>query len=228
MTQTDTLIRTQDEFVEKLNRSGIIAWMPIKGLALPNLAEMMGFAGSDVMLSTWFWKDDLHHEKKLFYGKLLAGNPVFVSMEFLPKLIAARGDVDPHTFHEQGRLTDEAIRIYNALNRFRSLATRDLRREAGLTATRDKTAFENGLNALSALFQICKVDITGRTRGTYSYVWGMVEDWIPEVLSEASKLRPLEAAGIVMERLEAIGVRPEPRQWKRYFGWDADTIANSR
>ncbi len=218
-------IRTEDEFAARLNELGICAWMPIKGIDFPNLAEMMGFSGSDVMLSTWFWKDDLHRDKRLFYGKLLAGNPTFVSMDFLPTLIAARGDIDPHTFHELGRLTDASIRIYETLCTRRELATRDLRREAGLAASRDQSSFESGLNALSALFQICKTDITGRTRGTYSYVWGLMEDWIPVVLQEAARLRPHDAARAVAARLSTLGVHPTEKQWKRLFGWDDETIA---
>ena len=217
-------VRNEEDFVAFLNVVGLCTWLPLTNLNFPNLAEMMGLV-QNVMNATWFWKDDLQTAKRLFYGKLFGGNAAFVSMPFLPTVIAARGDIDPHTLHEQGRLSDAAIRVYEALIKHRELSTRDLRRESNLSSARDKTAFENSVTALTALFQVCKTDITGRTRGTYSYVWGLVEDWIPETLTAAARLRPHDAAREVAARLAGMGVHLDSRQWKRLFGWDAETIA---
>jgi hypothetical protein len=218
-------VRNEEEFVAFLDAVGLCLWLPLPRPDFPNLAEMMEIRPQDVMGHTWFWKDDLHAAKQLYYGKLFGGNAGFVSMAFLPSVIAARGDIDPHTLHEQGRLSDSALRVYEALMKRRALPTRDLRREAGLAASGERTAFENAAVALTGLFQICKVDITGRTRGTYSYVWGLVEDWIPETLSAASRLRPHAAARTVAARLAGMGVRLEERHWKRLFGWDDETVA---
>ncbi|NLI01122.1 MAG: winged helix DNA-binding domain-containing protein [Chthonomonadales bacterium] len=217
-------IRCEDEFVAWLDRVGLCMWRPIPRLAFPNLADMMDLAKPDDIWDTWFWKDDLHEAKRLFYGKLLGGSPTFVSMELLPPLIAARGDVDPYTFHEQGRLTADAIRIYDALVRCRQLTTTELRVEAGLMAKASKAAFDSAVTALGALFQICKVGITGRTRGTYGYRWGLVEDWAPEALAKAARLRPEDGARQVASRLRAMGVVLEARDWKRLFGWDDEII----
>jgi len=222
--QADGPVRDEDGLVRFLNRVGICLWTPARSLDLPNLADMMDLAKPDDIWQTWFWKDDLHVAKRLYYGKLLGGRPTFVSPAMLPQMIAARGDVDPYTYHEQGRLTAEAVRVYDALVRCRDLPTSDLRREAGLAGKESKAAFENALTALGALFQICKTGITGRTRGTYSYRWGLVEDWAPAALAEAARMRPHDAARDIAKNLGRLGVTPSPGLWRRMFGWDAETV----
>jgi hypothetical protein len=217
-------IETPEQFVRFLDAIGICLWLPMSRWDFPNLAEKLTVPQTEAMNVTWFWKDDLHTEKKLFYGKLLGGNATFVSMALLPALIAAQGDVDPHNMHEESRLTSETLRIYEALQQHRQLATRDLRREAKLAGTSDKAAFDKGITALTGLFQICKTELTGRTRGTYSYVWGLPEDWIPEVLEMAEKWRPEEAARHVVTHLTGWGVRLDAKVWQRLFGWNEETL----
>ncbi len=220
----DGPIATEDEFTAFLDRVGVCLWTPFGRVPLPNLADMMDLAKPDDIWGTWFWKDDLHIARRLFYGKLLAGRPAFVSMPLLPSLIAARGDVDPHTYHEQGRLSAEAVRVYEALVRCRDLATSDLRREAGLADKGDRSTFENAVTALGALFQICKTGITGRTRGTYSYRWGLLEDWLPDTLSVAARIRPHDAARRICAHLASIGATLSRADTRRLFGWDDDTL----
>jgi hypothetical protein len=75
------------------------------------------------------------------------------------------------------------------------------------------------LQSLSALFQICKVGITGRTRGTYGYIWGLVEEWLPETLNDAARIRPDDAAAAVAQRLADWGAPQARRIFERWFGW---------
>ncbi len=215
-------VRTEEEFVAFLDQVGVCLWRPDPAADLPNLADRMEPARPDAIWDTWFWKDDLHIARRLYYGKLLGGRPTFVSMEMLPALIAAQGDVDPHTLREQGRISSAALAVYEALCRCRTLAVRDLRREAGLGGASDKAAFEAGLQALSALFQICKVGITGRSRGTYGYIWGLVEEWLPDTLALAARLRPDDAAVTVARRLAQCGAPQRQRIYERWFGWPRD------
>lgn len=184
----------------------------------------MAVRPEDVMGDTWFWKDDLHIARRLFYGKWLGGNAAFVSMRMLPALIAARGDVDPYTLHERGRLPETTLRVYEAIERDRQLSTSDLRQAAGLAATADRRLFDQATVQLSSLFLICKTGLRGRTRGTYAYIWGLVEDFLPEVLREAAAIRPEDGAATVAARLQAGGVQMTPVRWRHLFGWDAETL----
>jgi hypothetical protein len=220
-------VADEEGLVEFLGHVGICLWTPTTGLDFPNLAEKMDLKKPDDIWDTWFWKDDLHEQKRLYYGKLLAGKPTFVAMDFLPTVIAALGDMDPHNLHERGALSAEALRVYEALLRRRQMATGDLRREAGLAEPSSKAAYEKAVTSLGATFQICKTGITGRTRGTYGYRWGLVEDWAPEVLGKAARIRPHDAARAVVARLHEMGVDLRPKDLRRLFGWDAETVESA-
>ena len=45
----------------------------------------------NVMEQTWLWKDDVHLEKRLYYGKIIRGQPSFIAPEFLPDFVAGLG-----------------------------------------------------------------------------------------------------------------------------------------
>lgn len=216
---------TEDDFVAFLEQVGVCLWKPAGAFSFPNMADRMDLAHPEEIWETWFWKDDLHIAHRLFYGKLLAGRPTFVANDLLPAIIAAQGDVDPRTLAERGLLSSEALRVYAALVRERRLSVGDLRRVAGLDAKEQKAAFETALERLSAWFQICKVGITGRTRGTYGYVWGLVEEWTPATLAAAARLEPGAARRCVRDRLEAYGVALTPAHWRRLFGWEPQDSA---
>lgn len=220
-------ISTEEDFVVFLDQVGLCLWRPEPNLPLPNLADRMDLAKPDDIWDTWFWKDDLHIAKRLFYGKLLAGRPTFVSPALLPYVVAARGDVDPHNLRDAGRLPSTTVQVYDALVSHRRLAVRELKSASGLSAPGDKAAFEAATESLSALFQIAKVGITGRTRGTYGYIWGLMEEWLPDTLSAAARLRPGAAARHIVEHLGALGVEMKPATWKRLFGWDDEVMGEA-
>src|ERR671923_2685949 len=68
---------------------GFCTWGAVPGLAFPNLAEAMGETASSVLGRTWFWKDDLHLERRLYYGKIIRGQPSFIAPDYLPDFVAA-------------------------------------------------------------------------------------------------------------------------------------------
>lgn len=216
-------VSNEDGFLDFLNEVGICLWRPHPSMDFPNLAEKMQLADPDDIWNTWFWKDDLHIEKRLYYGKLLAGLPTFVSFGFLPFVLAALGDVDPYTMHERGVLSIQALRLYEALERYGELSTGALRRETGLVGPRSRAVFDRAMVSLQSLFLVCKTGLTGRTRGTYGYRWGLVERWIPETLRQAAGIAPTDAAREVAARLVSVGVRLSADQYRRLLGWSADT-----
>ena len=50
-------------------------------------------------------------------------------------------------------------------------------------------------------FLITKVGLTGRTRGTYGYLWGTCESFFPEAFVAASKLAVSEARCVLATHL---------------------------
>ena len=205
------MVETPDDCVRFVNERGIVAWS--NGTPLPSVADATPW-GERVMFHTWFWKDDLHLEKRLCYGQFWgAGVPLFVSLEMLPALIAAQGDNDPRTLYEAGRLSHLALSLYEHVERHGPTPKNRLPYPA-------KTSQTPPLAQLQQRFLITKVALTGRTRGTYGYLWGLCDEFWPEAFAEAAKLSPEEGRERVLECLRAGGVTISDVKIARALRWD--------
>lgn len=211
-------VTTPDECVAYVNRVGLCAWrrLPRLPAAFPTLEGVTPWADTgDVHLHTWFWKDDLHIERRLFYGMLLAGGtPVFVSLAFLPLLIAAQGDNDARTLYEQGRLPQNALLVYEHVVRNGPTATNRLPWPAG--------SRHLYLTELQRRFLLTKHGLTGRTRGTYGYVWGECQSLFPDAFRQAAQMSVADARQTVLGHFAAQNVELTPAAAARLFRWTED------
>ncbi len=218
-------IRTAGDAAAFVATRGFCTWGPVSGLQFPNLAEAMGETASSVLGRTWFWKDDLHLARRLYYAKVIAGQPSFIAPDYLPDFIAAlagRGltaERDPERLYEEGRLSRQARLIVEYLREHPRQPTRALRRGTGLYAKGLAADSERALLELQRRFLICKVGLTGRTRGTYSYIWDLAERFWPEAFADARRTAPAAARSRVRGRLQEFGLEPDVRLEARLFLW---------
>jgi hypothetical protein len=218
-------ISQEDDAAAFVAALGFCTWGPVPGLSFPNLADAMGESAASVLGRTWFWKDDLHFARRVYYGKIIRGQPSFIAPAYLPDFVAALAGAgheierDPARLFLDGRLSREARGIYEHLTEHPALPTRELRRGAGLHG-KDMTApTERALADLQRRFLVCKVDLTGRTRATYSYVWDLPERFWPEAFDEARRTTPIAARARVRGRLRAFGLEPDGALEHRLFLW---------
>jgi hypothetical protein len=206
-------ITTPDECLEFVEHVGICAWRRYAKLpALPSLESATLWAGAELTNKTWFWKDDLHIERKLYFGMLIAPDvPVFISLALLPSLIAAQGDIDAQTLHEKGLLARNAVKVYEHVARYGPTATAALPFPPG-----SRMLY---LASLQQKFLLTKYDLTGRTRGTYGYRWGLCEEAFPESFSQAARLRVPEARQQVVAHLARHGVEISVERATSLFRW---------
>ena len=163
----------------------------------------------------WFWKDDLHIEKRLYYTRVFGGQPGFVSMSLLPAFIATNGRAFDELLFD-GLLTPEAQQIYHTIEAQGPIPIRDLKR---LLTPDVKRAANRVLHDLERQFIITKSGITGRTRGTYGYVWDLVERWVPEVLASADRLGPTTAMATIRGHFAVFSVPPDSPFYPKVLGW---------
>lgn len=163
----------------------------------------------------WFWKDDLHIEKRLYYTRVFGGQPGFVSFAMLPAFIATNGRTADELAFE-GLLSPEARLIYRIIEEQGPIPIRDLKRQLGEDAKRAATRV---LHDLERQFIITKTGISGRTRGTYGYIWDLMERWLPDELAAADRLGAATAAATIRERLAAFGVPPDSPFYAKVLGW---------
>ena len=216
-------IEGPEDAVAMIERCGFCTWGPVPRLDFPNLAEAMGETALSVLNHTWSWKDDLHFERRMYYGKIIAGQPSFLAPDFLPYFISAltssAGERDYLQLFFDGRLSREARTIYEYLDEYEAQPTRALRRGAHLNEKHMKTTTERALVELQRRFLICKVDLTGRTRGTYSYIWDLAERFWPAAFEAATHIPTESARERIRTQLRTFGVEPDAALEQRLFLW---------
>jgi len=163
----------------------------------------------------WFWKDDLHIQKHLYYTRVFGGRPGFLSYTLLPAMIAANGAAADELLFN-GAMSPEAREIYVAIEKLGPIPIRDLKRMLSADARRAATRV---LHTLDRQFIITKTGITGRTLGSYGYVWDLVERFAPDMLDAADRLGRDAAMELIRQHLAAFGVPPGSPFYQKVLGW---------
>ncbi len=184
--------------------------------AFPNLAVAMGTP--DALWQAWFWKDDLHVAKRLYYTRLFAGRPGFLTLDWLPAFIAANGAAADELIHE-GALPMATVALYHLIEERGPISIRDINRALGKEARGSTNA---GLWELERRFIVTKTGLSGRERGTYGYIWDLAERWLPDAFTAADRLRRPAALAHIRTRLADLGVPIDAKLAKRVLRWEGD------
>jgi hypothetical protein len=206
---------TPEEFVRFVDEVGCCTSKPLPGFPqFPNEAEVLGSIPAGVE-DPWFWKDDLHVQKRLYYTWVFGGQPGFLSNAMLPVLIATNGAVFDELVYD-GLVSPEVRQIHDLIESEGPIGIKDLKKMLGPDA---KRACDRVLHFLDSRFIITKTGITGRTRGTYGYIWDMVERWVPDALAEADRIGCKRGAQMLREHLRAFAIEPGSGFYQRVLGW---------
>ncbi len=206
---------TPDDFLRFLEDVGCCTRVPLIVYPdFPSQSEVLGSVPPRTP-DPWFWKDDLHAEKRLYYTRAIGGEPTFISNDLLPAIIATNGAVYDELVYD-GLLTPEAQQIYKLIESSGPIPIKELKR---LLTPDARRASNRVLIELDRVFLIAKTGITGRTRGTYGFIWDLVERWVPDVLREADRLGRRHAKEIIQARFSALGISPDSPFYSRMLGW---------
>ncbi len=183
--------------------------------AFPSVAAAMG--KHDALWHAWWWKDDLHVQRRVYYTRLFAGRPGFIALDLLPAFIAANGAAADELILE-GRLSATAREVYQLIEARGPISSRPLKQ---LLRPDARKAATSALWELERHFIITKTDITGRELATYSYVWDLTERWLPDAFAAADRLRRKAAMARIADHLAALGVPCDAALRARVLRWDA-------
>jgi len=210
-------VRDEEELIRFVDTVGFCAINELERFpAFPNLSVAMG--QREALWHAWWWKDDLHVQKRLYYTRLFAGRPGFISLAWLPAFIAANGAAADEVFLV-GALPVLAKEVYRIIEHSGPISSRPLKKQLSPDVRRAVTGM---LWELERRFIITKTDITGRELATYSYVWDLAERWLPDAFVEADRLRRKAAVAKISERLETLGVPLEPKLAKSVLKWETE------
>jgi hypothetical protein len=217
-------VRSRAEAIEFVRRRGFAYFWPIQGVELPSL--WVAVAGERPVPSehddaghvTWRWKDSLLGARRWYYAKLLRKKATLVSLEVAPYFYALTENYgspedDYLIQYEEGRLTQEAKRIYEALLKGGPLDTVALRKAAWLSSDGSKSTFDRALLELQADMKVLPVGVAEAGAWRYAFVYDLVARHLPEIPERAraiaeptarTKLLELYLLSVGAARLETL------------------------
>ena len=141
------------------------------------------------LMLTWNLKDVLPARRHVYYGKLILGKPSMVSLAHFPDFYALHGP--PHDEHylddyEAGRLSRAAKQIMDVLVADHPQATKELKRRTRLEASRSRPVFDQAITELQRKLYITMIE--ARYEPTFTYVWDLLETWLPEPVARGREI----------------------------------------
>jgi hypothetical protein len=229
-------LRSSQQALEFVDQVGFCFLFPMGKVEMPSLWEAicgemrpLPVAHDDVELGyAWNWKDELPSRGLLYYGKLLFKKPTLVSLDLLPHFYALSenyGDVEDYLLeYQDGKLSEEAKRVYEALLQHGALPTSHLRRRAGLDGKGNAPRFDRAIRELQLGLKIVKTGISDANAWGYCYVYDvMLRRW-PALARRASAISSQEAMRVLLlTYLRNVGVATVA-DVGRIFGWDPSRL----
>ncbi len=226
----DIRVRTKEQAVQFVQERGYVFFWPIRGFVLPSLWSAVAGdrpvadAHDDPGHITWDWKDSLLGSRSWYYAKVLRRKATMISMEFAPYFYAlsenyGSPEEDYLTIYEQGRMTQEAKAIYEAILVRGPLDTVALRKITHLTSRTAESRFNQAIVALQADFKIVPVGTTQSGAWHYAFAYDLVPRCYPELPDKAQQISELEARFELLRLMfNSLGAAPV-LDVKKLFGW---------
>jgi hypothetical protein len=211
---------------------GFIYFWPIKGIDLPSLWTAV--AGNRPVADehddpghvTWGWKDNALDKKIWYYGKILRRKATMISLDVAPYFYAlsenyGSPEEDYLIAYREGRLTQAAKQIYEALVDNGALNSIDLRRAAKL-ANAKESEFNKGLEQLQSDFKILPIGVAEAGAWRYSHIYELTSRHFPNLAEQARTISESAARTKLVQLYFASVGAAQLRDVIRLFGWQKD------
>ncbi|PWH16188.1 MAG: hypothetical protein DDG59_09935 [Anaerolineae bacterium] len=228
-------IQSLDEAIQFVNTRGFVFLWPIQELLLPSL--WVAVAGDrpvpnqhdDPAHITWRWKDAMLSKQVWYYAKILRKKATILSLELAPYFYALTenyGDIenDILILYRQGKITQEAKAVYEALLHHGPLDTIRLRQEAHLSSPNSDARFNKALTDLQADFKVVPVGVAEAGAWRYAFVYDLTARKFPSIVEQACWISEGKAyAKILQTYLTSIGAGTL-QHIRKLFLWESSTI----
>lgn len=217
-----------------VNQRGFVYFWPIKGVDLPSL--WVAAAGDRPVADkhddpghiTWGWKDNALDKKIWYYGKILRGRATMISLDIVPFFYAlsenyGEPEEDYLIAYREGRLTQAAKQVYEALLDKGAMHTIDLRREAKLANAKD-SEFNKALEYLQRDFKVLPVGVAEAGAWKYSHIYEITIRHFPELSEEARKITESQARAKLLELYFSMVGAAQMRDINKLFGWGNEVV----
>jgi hypothetical protein len=167
-------------------------WAAVCGRRDPAFPEHSHYDPEWVL--TWNLKDLLPAKRRVYYGKLILGKPSMVALAHFPAFYAVHGPAHDEQYrydYEDGLLSRAAKRIMDVLVEGHPQTTKELKRRTRLDASKSRPLFDQAIAELQRKLYITMVE--ARYEPTFTYVWDLLEAWLPEPVAHGRTLPRHEA-----------------------------------
>jgi hypothetical protein len=230
-------VRTQRAARAFVEERGFVYFWPIKGIELPSLWTAV--AGNRVVADkhddpghiTWGWKDNALGKKVWYYAKILRKKATLISLDIAPYFYAlsenyGSPEEDYLLAYEEGRLSQAAKQVYEALLYEGAMHTIDLRSVAKLLNAKD-SEFNKALELLQADFKILPTGVARAGAWKYAFIYDIVPRHFPDLPERARHIGEGEARTKLMELyFDSVGAASEGDAAK-LFGWRRELISRT-
>lgn len=215
--------------VDFVDARGFIYFWPIKGIDFPSLWKAV--AGDRTVPNdhddpghvTWGWKDGALDKRVWYYAKVLRRKATMISLEVAPYFYALTenyGDYEEDYLipYEEGRLTQGAKQVYEAILDNGPTHTIDLRRKARMSNAKD-SEFNKALETLQADFKILPVGVARAGSWNYSFIYEITARYWPDLVQQARYIGEAEARENLLKLyFQSVGVA-QVRDAAKLFRW---------
>ena len=237
-TQTGLRIHEKEDAIQWANERGFIYFWPITGIVMPSL---WGAVAGDRPVAdehddpghiTWGWKDSLLGGRAWYYAKVLRKKATIISLDLAPYFYALSENYgspedDYLTIYEQGRMTQEAKALYEALLDNGPLDTIALRKAIRMTSTASDSRFNKALTDLQADFKIVPIAVTQSGAWHYAFAYHIVARHYPELPQQAEKISERQARQKLAESyFRSVGAA-RLADVRKLFGWRPAAIEHT-
>jgi hypothetical protein len=128
--------------------------------------------------------------------------------------------------YEEGRLTQAAKQVYEALLKEGALNTIDLRRAAKLTNAKE-SEFNKALEVLQSDFKILPIGVSDAGAWKYSFIYEIVTRHYPDLQEKARFIGEGESRAKLAELYFGSVCAAQERDVNKLFGWQKELTART-
>lgn len=224
-------LTNKEQAIEYVNQRGFIFFWPITGIPFPSLwtavagDRPVADAHDDPGHVTWGWKDDLLGERRWYYAKVLRKRATIISLELLPYFYALSENFgspedDYLTLYEQGRMTQEAKLIYEAILDNGATNTVALRRAVHMTSRESDYRFNRALTYLQTDFKIVPIGVAQAGSWNYAFIYEITARFFPKLPDQAHPISEIAAQQKLCETYFRSMGATRLKDVKKIFSWN--------
>src|SRR5258708_5137063 len=218
-------VYTPSEAVRFIDHVGFCVLFPAKNIPLPSLyyfvAKRHPTGWDKYAQLIWKWKDELPKNRRAFYAKYFKRRGTFLSLKLLPHFLAMHGTAvesdEAEAFYKTGRISHDALELWQALGKHGTLATLELPHACKMETQAGNKRFKKAMLELQGLLIVTHSGAEQETDAWASNRFDLVARGFRKEVAEARKISADEARGLIAVQCKTLDPRTLPVGIARLF-----------